>query len=317
MKWTLINFLLSCILVSDAYASSWWNHSVDSFFKGRENLPEDYEEAKKLFLEKWKKESTKEDTKPIVKKEKPVVDRKPASVKGSPYKDFEFQFAWSYFSGDSSSEFSFLDYSSSSHGFFLNADLWMTEDWGISSNYQRSLGARLEPFNGDSSQSVEHEFFLWGLKYRIDISHSLGDLLILGLNYRTYQFKVPQDSVSRGFIKRTGLGLTAELQKKLSSRFQIRYALMLYPVEDFEQSQSSIDTSGGEVDSSWSYQLNTSLHYQVQPHHEVFLKMQYEQNRVGFSGNTLLNEPSRAMPLSSIGVDQNFFILSIGYSWGF
>jgi hypothetical protein len=219
---------------------------------------------------------------------------------------------------DSSSPYWFRNYTTFSPGFTTSADIWFTPLLGIEAGYRKSItgAVRNSPAN-EQFVSASHEWITAGLRFRRFFGYGENiPMLMIGLDYREYNFKVPSDDPNRVRLKTTSPRILIETTVPSTLRYSWKFNLEVTPFARHQEVGTGYELQSGTENESFGYGLGVGGEYKLARTSRMFFKLSYFLERNAFSGTANRTDPVSGTTPSSVPVSNSFTIFEFGYIWG-
>lgn len=223
-----------------------------------------------------------------------------------------------YIYNSSDSNYWYRRYFTSSPGFHLGAEVWLTPFLGIHTSYQTSLNASVSSASGVKSQiPVDHEWFHAGLRYRkfFGLSPSSSGI-VFKLDFSEYQLKLSRETANRIGVKSTGVRLGVEAVLPTGPNFHWLLGFDFIPRIDHKQTDTGVSVESGDGQESSRLGFHVGGKFVLSRKNQVFWKVSHEFEKNLFGGQSSVNDPRTGVPVEGVSVTNSFTIFSLGYTWG-
>lgn len=230
----------------------------------------------------------------------------------------ELSLAPIYIYNDSSSNSWYRNYVSSSPGFYVAADVWITPFFGFHTSYQAGLNSTVKgsPSSGEFIP-VDHDWFGAGLRFRKFFGlGSTSPGLIFGIDFSEYQMKVPGDETNRIGVKSSGVRLSVESQIPKSQTYHWLLGFSVLPRADHKEIETGIDAESGTNQESTSVGIWVGGKFVYSRKNQVYWKLSHQVEKNLFEGQTNVNDPITGSTIDGVDVTNSMTLFSIGYIWG-
>ncbi len=223
-----------------------------------------------------------------------------------------------YIYNDSSSNFWLRDYTTSSPGLNLAADVWITPFFGFHTSYQTSLNASVSKDIASSGKiAIDHEWFHAGLRFRkfFGVSKQASGLMF-NIDFSEYQLKIESSAQNRMGLKSSGvkLGIDAIIPK--SDVFQWNLGFSVVPRVDHKQVDTGLSAQSGDNQESTRMGVHVGGRFIFSRKSQFYWKLSHEVEKNLFEGESSINDPRTLAPIEGVEVTNGFTIFRLGYTWG-
>lgn len=221
------------------------------------------------------------------------------------------------FYDDSNSNYWYRDYHSYGPGLLLNAKLWLSPFFGVSTTYKTSFNAEI-PSSASQAETepVEHSWFGAELQFRnyFGISYKAPSLTF-GLGFNEYQMKTKADSNTRIGVKTSGLKLSVESMIPVSRGIAWTMGLELMPRASHQENRSQIEPKSGKHSETNVVGLSLGRKYTFDRSQVLFWKLQHHFEKNAFKDTATMADPQGNQP-SNVSVTHTKTFLTFGFTWG-
>lgn len=221
------------------------------------------------------------------------------------------------FYDDSNSNYWYRDYHSYGPGLSLNAKLWLSPFFGISTTYKTSFNSEIpSSATQTDTEPVEHSWFGAELQFRnyFGISYRAPSLTF-GLGFDEYQMKTKPDSTSRIGVKTSGLKLSVETMVPVSRGIAWTMGLELMPRATHQENRSQIEPKSGKHSETNVVGLSLGRKYTFDRSNVLFWKVQHHFEKNAFKDTATVVDPQDNQP-SNVSVTHTKTFLTFGFTWG-
>jgi len=219
---------------------------------------------------------------------------------------------------DSSSPYWFRNYTNFSPGFTTAADIWFSPLFGIEASYRKSITSSVRnSAASDTTVPATHEWITGGIRFRRFFGY--GDnvpMLVLGWDYREYNFKVPGDDANRVKLKTTSPRILLETVIPSTSRYSWKYNLEVTPFAKHQELGTGYNLQSGTENETFGYGLGIGGEYKLARTSRMYFKLSYFLERNAFAGSANRADPITGTAPSNVPVNNSFTIFEFGYIWG-
>ncbi|MCB0408335.1 MAG: hypothetical protein KDD34_09035 [Bdellovibrionales bacterium] len=223
-----------------------------------------------------------------------------------------------YIYNNSSSNFWYRNYFTSSPGVHLGADIWITPFFGFHTSYQTSLNASIKKETTSSAAlPAQHEWFDAGLRFRKFFGNSKQAAgIIFSVDFSEYQFKIEKSAQNRIGTKSSGAKIGIETILPKNDVYQWNLGFVIVPRVDHKQVDTVLDIESGSSQESTRLGVSVGGRFVFSRKSQVFWKLSHEVEKNLFEGQSSVNDPKTGAPIDGVDVTNSFTILSLGYTWG-
>lgn len=230
----------------------------------------------------------------------------------------ELSVAPGYLYNDSSSNYFYRRYSTSSPSIGVQADVWFSSELALHGSYLGTLsGSVNDSFSGIRNASASQQWFNIGIRSRKFFGPDIeSPVIIFGLDYFEYQFYVPADTALRERLRSAGAQLSVEVEVPNGGGRSWVVGATLSPKLQHKESATAVNfQSGGSVDAN-AVGINVGMRLQLERRNAVFFKLSHSVEKNLFSGDATLPDPILGMTPSGVTVTNSFTLIQFGYTWG-
>ncbi len=219
---------------------------------------------------------------------------------------------------DSSSPYWFRNYTNFAPGFTTQANIWFSPLFGLEANYRKSItGTVRNSHSTEQFVSASHEWITAGLRFRRFFGYGENiPMLLIGLDYREYNFKVPSDDPNRVRLKTTSPRILLETLIPSTARYSWRYSLEVTPFAKHQEIGTGFALQSGTESETFGFGLGVGGEYKLARTSRMFFKLSYFLERNAFSGTANRADLVSGTTPSNVPVANSFTIFEFGYIWG-
>lgn len=230
----------------------------------------------------------------------------------------ELKVAPMFLYNDSNSSYWYRSYQMFTPGYSLASDIWVTPLFGLNASYMKSVAGSLKDSNTtDTFVPASHEWLSIGLRFRR--FYGLGrnvPMLTVGLDYREYNFRVPNDDAQRVRLKTTGPRLLFETNIPSSNRYSWIYDFEVTPFSRHQEISTGTSVQSGADNETFGFGLGVGGEYKLARTSRMFYKVSYFLERTMFSGAANRADPNSGQTPANVPVNNAFMFFQFGYIWG-
>lgn len=218
----------------------------------------------------------------------------------------------------SSSDYSYRNYSINSPGAELDMSMWLSYNWGIELSFLTSLGASVSDRpQGDRNVSVTQSELQGGVRYRKYFGATrLAPSLIFQFNYFETSTRVPQTSVSRAKLTSSGLKIGVEAEMPVAAQRAWLMGFSIAPKLNHKEDIAATDFSSGSGSESNQIGFELGLKLNMDRGNAFLIKLAHQIEKNQFSGTATRADQNTGYTPSSVGVLQSLTTFGFGYQWG-
>lgn len=230
----------------------------------------------------------------------------------------EIAFAPTLVNNESSSNYSYRNYSSVFTGVGLGANVWVTPSLGLGGNFTFSLGADT---SGDpvtqTRTPIRYELLDTALKYRKFFGMTpTSKSLEFDLMYTDDSMIVPTDDLYRAGLKTSGLGLKMTVRIPSSADVAWLFGGSFFPKLQHEELATGVAVSSGSNTDNNRIGVQLGTEMKLARDSQVFAEVSATYERNVFSGPASLPDPATGTTPTNVNVSDTFYMFSFGYRWG-
>ncbi len=219
---------------------------------------------------------------------------------------------------DSNSPYWYRSYSNFSPGFVAATDIWFSPLFGIEASYRKSITGSVR--NSSSEErfvSASHEWITAGLRFRRFFGYGENvPMLLIGLDYREYNFKVPSDDLNRVRLKTTSPRFLLETTIPSTVRYSWRYSLEVTPFAKHQELGTGYNLQSGTDCETFGFGVGVGGEYRLARTSRMVFKFSYFLERNAFTGAANRADPNSGTTPSNVPVNNSFTMFEFGYIWG-
>ncbi len=220
-----------------------------------------------------------------------------------------------YFYLDSSSPYSYRDYTSSGPGFGLSMNAWLSPFFGLQSRYFSSVSSGVRD-TGKNVVAMESQEFEAGVRFRKHFGYSLkAATLSWGLDYHDTKNKIGREASTVVGRKTSGLSLALEATLPSSATYAHTLELGVRPSQHHSEMQTAVQVKSGNKSQTNAVRLGVGGQWTLDRQNQIFWKGQYSVERNLFEGRSSLDDVSGERP-DGVSVTNSLLIFYFGFRWG-
>ena len=219
---------------------------------------------------------------------------------------------------NSDSSYFFRNYNQATPGFDVHARVWTHPTFAMQFSFMQSLSGHInDSVGGARNVPATQQWLTAGVRHRKFFGASaLAPLLLFGLDFYEYGFKVPSDSIYRASLKSIGALVTVEADMPVTAKRSWTLSVFVGPKLQHTEAPNVTDfKSGGNVETNL---VGASLggRFQFEREDAIFWKLTHRLEKSLFTGDASVADPARGGTPAGVSVTNSFTIFELGYSWG-
>jgi len=230
----------------------------------------------------------------------------------------EIQFAPSYVTNESSSNYSYRDYRSVFTGMNVGANVWLTPAIGVGGNFMFSLDADTSGDAVTNTRSqARYEVLDTAVKFRKFFGFSqTSKSLEFDILYSEFKFSVPSDDPYRARLKSSGMGVKMTLKVPSSAEVSWLVGGSFYPRLQHSELQTGVDISSGNNTENTRMGLQLGSEIKLSRESQVFYEASVSSEKNLFDGSAGLPDPATGNTPKNVSVTDTLYMFTLGYRWG-
>lgn len=230
----------------------------------------------------------------------------------------EIEFAPALMYLDSSSQYSYRNYSSSGSGIGIGAQFWTTPFFAITSSYFITLASDVKAApSGDRRLQVDHRLFDVGVKFRkfYNLSRK-SPVTSVSVKYDEYQMILPKKETGRTRLRTTGiaLGFDAKIPSSVSHAWTFGTEVVVRP--KVVEEETDLDLQSGKNPTSQTYKFFVGSEYSFSRHQSLFLKLSHRYDKSVYEDDANQVDPITGVAPTGVSVNQGITMFELGFTWG-
>lgn len=228
----------------------------------------------------------------------------------------EISVAPSYIYNNSSSNYSFRNFTAQSPGFIAGANIWLSPFFGLHGEYTASFEQAVMSPAAKQMVPLTYQGLDIGLRFRKHFGlKRKSPSLSWGLDFVDRTSHVPSDTTDRVSTSTSGLSLSLEADIPRSKTYAHTVGLDIEPfLVHSETSEADIHSGGKNETFAVGAWVGGSWIFDRQ--HQVFWKLHERVEQNLFDGAATTADPSTGATPKGVSVTNGITIFSIGYRWG-
>lgn len=230
----------------------------------------------------------------------------------------ELQFAPALMYLDSTSKYSYRNFSSSGSGMSIGAQIWTSPFFAITSSYFITLASdiKADPA-GDRRLQVDHRLFDVGFKFRkfYNLSRK-SPVTSVSVKYDEYQMILPKKETGRTRLRTTGvaLGLDAKIPSSVTHAWTFGTEVVVRP--KVTEEKTDLDLSSGKNPTSQTYKFFVGSEYSFSRNQSLFLKLSHRYDKSVYEDAANKPDPLTGVAPTGVSVNQGITMFELGFTWG-
>lgn len=222
-----------------------------------------------------------------------------------------------YMYNDSTSSFTFRNYSLNSPVLSIDANVWFVPSFGLHAGFMGTSNAHVtDSLDHQRSVSVTEQWFLVGLRSRKFFGLTdLAPSLTFGIDYQEFQTRVPSDSLLRAKLSTTGPVLSMEAEIPSSATTSWILGATYAPKLKHKETSNDTDFRTGTGPGASSFGVSVGTRYRFDQTHSVFWKLSQSVEKNVFDGDTSIADPASGQIQHGVSVTNTMTLFQLGYTW--
>ena len=249
---------------------------------------------------------------PILEKKKkaPAYDRRDSIL--------ELSLSPVYIYTDSSSSYWHRSYHTSSPGAHLNANVWLSERFGLHTSFMTSLGASVtDSVNQSREVEAGHNWFDIGFRFRHFASEKpKSSALILGIDWSEYRFNVSPAAQVRQRLLTSGAKVTAGLELPTSKTYMLTADVSLLPKARHTELDTRSTVRSGNSNETNSFGASLGGVIRIDSGNAYFWRLSHKIEKNVFEGTANSVDPVSGITPNGVSVSNSSTLFEIGCTWG-
>lgn len=228
----------------------------------------------------------------------------------------EISVAPTYVYNDSSSNYSFREFTFQSPGLNANAHIWLTPFFALSADYTSTFGATVMSPQAKQIVPLNFQAMEFGLRFRKHFGLQRKSMsLTWGLDFVQITDDVPADTADRVSTSSSGLSLSLQGDIPQSLSYSSVVGVELQPrLVHSETSDANIHSGGKNGTNAVGAWIGGDWIFDRQ--HQMFWKLHERIEQNVFDGSANVVDPVTGSIPNGTSTTNSTTIISIGYRWG-
>lgn len=228
----------------------------------------------------------------------------------------DIQIAPGYYYNDSSSTYSFRDYTSNGPGLGLGMNVWLTPFFGFQSRYFSSVSSSVRS-GGTNMVSTEVLSFEAGIRFRKHFGYSREAAhLNWGLDYHDEMNKINKEATTVIGRKSSGVQVSLEAVIPSSVTYAHTVQIDIRPRMKHSEMGTGIDVKSGAKAETNAIGVSAGGEWTLDRKNRVFWKGQYSVERNLFKGTASEVNPRNGQTPDGVSVTNSLMMFYLGFKWG-
>lgn len=249
--------------------------------------------------------------KPIEKKVKaPAYDRRDSIL--------ELSLSPVYIYTDSKSTYWHRAYQTSSPGGHLNANVWLSERFGLHTSFMTSLGASVtDSVNQSREVEASHNWFDIGVRFRHFASEKpKSSALILGIDWSEYRFTPSPSSQVRQRLLTSGAQIKAGIEFPTSKSYMWTADVSLLPKARHLELDTRATVRSGSSNETNTFGASLGGVIRIDSGNAYFWRFSHKIEKNVFDGMANSVDPISGITPTGVSVTNSSTLFEIGCTWG-
>lgn len=218
---------------------------------------------------------------------------------------------------ESSSNYSYRDYSSFFNALKFRTNVWLTPLIGVSGQMMFSFAADVDSVADSSRVPAKYEFVDLGLNFRkfFGVSRKSSSVEFSVL-LSDSKMNVPTDNLSRLRLKSQGVGVGLKTRIPTSMNYSWVVAGSFFPRLQHTETKTGIAAESGSPEESVRIGLDLGGEWKFTRESQVIWNLGLSTERNVFDGSAKLPDSSTGETPSNVSVTNSLYMFSLGYRWG-
>ena len=234
------------------------------------------------------------------------------------YSILELSLSPVYMYNDSKSSYWFRNYHTSSPGAHLDANVWLTEKFGLHTSFLTSLSGSVKD-SVNSSRTVEatHTWFDIGARFRHFANQKpKSPAMILGIDYSEYRFNAPPSAMMRHRLLTSGVMLKAGVEFPTSKTYMWTADVSLIPKSTHRELATRSVVKSGTSNETNTFGASLGGVFRIDSTNAYFWRLSHKIEKNVFSGVATATDPISNITPTGVSVTNSFTLFEIGCTFG-
>lgn len=230
----------------------------------------------------------------------------------------EFSLAPVYIYTDSESSYWYRSYHMSSPGAHVNANVWLTDNFGLHSSFMTTLGSSVKD-SVDSSRTVgaAQNWFDLGVRFRhFSSDKPKASALVLGLDWSEYRMNTSNTATMRQRLITTGLQVSAGLEVPTSKHYMWTGDVSLLAKGKHKELATTSSAKSGTGNETNRFGASVGGVFRIDSGNAYFWKVSHSIEKNVFTGSATTADPISGLTPTGVSVTNSSTFLEIGCTWG-
>ncbi len=211
----------------------------------------------------------------------------------------------------------YRDYHQPFPGLALGATAWVTPYLAVSSTLRTSIGSSIKnSVVGNTTTPTSNQWLNVGLRFRRfqgKAPHS--PYFILGVDFSSYEMKVPQDDLRRVCLHSSGLRLSYDQFLPMNSKYTWTLGIEILPYLRHEERKTGVDLRSGTRSESHALGLSLGGRFEVDESNTIYWTGSQRLERNLYTGASNQVDPAWGTTLDGVTVNNSVSALEFGFIW--
>lgn len=219
---------------------------------------------------------------------------------------------------DSSSNYSYRNYSNFFNGLQLNANVWFMPMIGVTGKLMFSLAADVDGMSSNRSRiPAKYELMDLGLTFRNFFGSSIeSKSLEVALLYSENKFLPSLDNQARARLKSQGIGLSMKMRLPSSAEYAWVIGGSVFPRLQHVETQPMVDVGAGANDENIRLGIEFGGEWILNRANQITWNLGATTERNIFVGSANRVDASTGQTPANVSVTNSMYMFSLGYRWG-
>lgn len=211
----------------------------------------------------------------------------------------------------------YRDYHQPFPGLALGATAWVTPYLAVASTLRSSIGSSIKNnVVGSTTTPTTNQWLNLGVRFRrFQGKHAQSPYYILGIDYSSYEMRVPPDDLRRIGIQSAGVRLSYEQFLPMNSSYTWAFGVELLPYLRHEERKTGIDVRSGTRNESHALGLSAGGRLTIDESNTVFWNASQRIERNLYTGASNQVDPAWGNTLDGVTVNNSVTSFEMGFIW--
>lgn len=230
----------------------------------------------------------------------------------------EFSLSPMYIYTNSQSSYWYRSFYSSSPGAHVNANVWLTDEFGLHSSFMTTLGASVKD-SVNSSRVVDANQNWFDLGVRLRHFSSLkpkASALVLGVDWSEFRMNTSNTATMRSRLLTTGVQVKAGIEIPTSKHYMWSADVSLLAKGKHKELDTTSTVKSGTANETNGFGASLGGLYRIDSGSSYFWRISHRVEKNVFSGSATAADPISGVTPNGVSVTNSTTFFEIGCSWG-